>query len=194
VLKPDFVVHKEWLANLLMGRQEALLRIPETSTDDLIAEAKTQGVLALATERLQQYVKDESTPSRLAQTARAFSDAAREEVMWSMFLEQGTRQVLKDLERAGIAGLLLKGSALSYWAYGQPHLRRCNDVDLLVASQQAAKQLASDLEISGFKRHQSPLEPVCFELLCSKSIAQDWELEIDIHWQLCNSALFAGRF
>jgi hypothetical protein len=183
-----------------MGRREAHWRVPNVAPQELVEEAKTQGVLALAAQRLQHPPPATGGPTpasarlQLAHTERAFTTAAREEAMFSMLLEQGAREVLLHMEKAGMPGLLLKGSALAYWAYEQPHLRQCKDVDLLLSSQHAAHWLADQLKATGYQRHPSAAEPVAYELMCSKAISPEWALEVDIHWQLCNSALFARTF
>lgn len=125
---------------------------------------------------------------------KAFTTGARNEAVVSMVIEGESRRMLGLMAEAGIPGLLLKGSALAYWAYSQPHLRACSDVDLLLPSREAAEQLSDRLTASGYKRSKTSGELVAYELLCRRPVSDDWHVEIDIHWRLANSPLFANAF
>jgi len=125
---------------------------------------------------------------------KAFATAARDEAMVSMVIEGESRRVLGLMSEAHIPGLLLKGSALAYWAYPQPQLRACSDIDLLLSSRSAAEQLSDLLTASGFERAETSGELVAYELLCRRPVFGDWHIEIDIHWRLANSPLFANLF
>ena len=124
----------------------------------------------------------------------AFQDAARESTLLSMLLEAEARRVLGAMAAADLPGLLLKGSALAHWAYPQPHLRTCGDVDLLLPSRAAAEQLAAQLTAAGYERAQTSGELVAYELLCTRAVTPDWRVEVDIHWRLANSPLFSDAF
>jgi hypothetical protein len=100
------------------------------------------------------------------------------------------------MAHAGISGLLLKGSALAHWAYPAPHLRACSDVDLLLPSRKAAEELARRLCAAGtgYERSDTSGELVAYELMCRRQISDGLKLEVDIHWRLANSPLFADAF
>lgn len=89
--------------------------------------------------------------------------------------------------------LLLKGSALAHWAYPQPHLRACSDVDILLPSSSDAETLAVALGKLGYGRTPQLGELVEYELMCTRQVTPDWAVEADIHWALINSALFADH-
>lgn len=125
---------------------------------------------------------------------QALRDAAREEALRSMMLEGETRRVLAALAALGIPGLLLKGSALAHWAYPLPHLRACNDVDILVPSREAAEQLAAALVAQGYTRATPSGDLVAHELMCTRRMSPQWLLEVDVHWRLHNTTLFAHLF
>ena len=167
---------------------------------ELLAAAREEDVVALVSWRLQQAARESAgtqTKGTLAippEIATAFTTVARNEALVSMVIEGESRCVLSLMAEAGIPGLLLKGSALAYWAYSQPHLRACGDVDLLLPSREAAEQLSDRLTASGFKRAETSGELVAYELLCRRPVSGDWHVEIDIHWRLANSPLFANVF
>src|SRR5690606_3632525 len=116
--------------------------------------------------------------------------------MQSLFREAHCRTILARLIEAGIPILLLKGSALAYWAYASPHLRECSDIDLLLRSRGDVDRATQILEELHFKNGDRvlPGDLVCFELTCVGSIPSNAGLEIDLHWQLSSTPMFAFRF
>ena len=167
---------------------------------EMVAAAQREGIVALLGGQLQQVSREVSstkTKSALAippEVIKVFTIAARDEALVSMVIEGESRRVLGLMADAGISGLLLKGSALAHWAYSQPHLRACSDVDLLLPSREAAEQLSDRLTASGFQRAETSGELVAYELLCRRPVSDKWQIEIDIHWRLANSPLFANAF
>ena len=167
---------------------------------ELVAVAQREGIVALVDWRLQQAVRESSVTRTedaleiLQDVIKAFTIAARDEALVSMVIEGESRCVLGLMAKARITGLLLKGSALAHWAYPQPHLRACSDVDLLLSSREAAEQLSDRLTASGFQRAETSGELVAYELLCRRPVSDKWQIEIDIHWRLANSPLFANVF
>ena len=165
----------------------------------LLTAARREDVVALADWRLKQNYKSADLQVKgglviPSDVIKAFAVAAREEVLVSMVIEGESRRVLGLMAEARIPGLLLKGSALAYWAYPQPYLRACSDVDLLLSSREAAEQFSHRLTASGFERAETSGELVAYELLCWRPVSDDWQVEIDIHWRLANSPLFANAF
>lgn len=153
--------------------------------------------MALVDAQLRQAQKDISNPVCVTvpeELCQAFASAAREEVFVSMMQEGESRRLLALMTDAGISGLLLKGSALAYWAYPSPHLRACSDVDLLLPSRKAAEELASRLCAAGYERSDTSGELVAYELMCRRQISDELQLEVDVHWRLANSPLFADAF
>ena len=191
---------RSWLAAIVCGSQANWpLDAPQASSAELVAAAQQEGVVALVDAQLRQAQKakgnsaSEAVPQALCQ---AFALAAREEVFVSMVQEGESRRLLALMADAGISGLLLKGSALAYWAYPAPHLRACSDVDLLLPSRKASEELARRLCAAGagYKRSDTSGELVAYELMCRRQISDVLNLEVDIHWRLANSPLFANAF
>ena len=197
---PDSTPSRAWLAAVICGGQPVWSFGATLPLGELVAVAKREGIVALLSRHLQQAAREfavtqvEGTQAIPPEVIKAFSTAAREEALVSMVIEGQSRRVLGLMAEAGIPGLLLKGSALAYWAYPQPHLRACSDVDLLLSSRKAAEQLSDQLMASGFERAETSGELVAYELLCRSPVSGDWQIEIDIHWRLANSPLFANAF
>lgn len=151
---------------------------------DWVSAATEEGVCALLHDKL----------SRQDHTAPDLTDAAREAVVLSLALEAEKRRVLAHLARMETPALLLKGSALSHWAYPKPHLRHCGDVDVLLPSREAAETLATELASAGYQRAATSGELVAYELMCTRQVTPDWAVEVDVHWRLSNTTLFAEAF
>lgn len=156
----------------------------------LIGLLAREGVLGLAAARAAGHAGDLLPTALRAALGKAGRDAA----LTSMLLEVETRRVLAALETVGTPSLLLKGSALAYWAYPQPQDRSCGDVDIFVPSRHTAERLAGALERMGFRRAGTSGDLVAYELMCTSQVTPEWALEIDVHWRLSNSTLFENRF
>ena len=179
---------RPWLASVVSsGLQPGCPREAAEAPNALLAAAQKEGVVALLDWRLRQ-------AKAVSSISPAFAAVARDRALSSMMLEGEARNVLNNMDAAGLPGLLLKGSALAYWAYPEPHLRACNDVDLLLPSREAAEGLADRLCAAGFERSDSSGDLVAYELMCRHRISEEWQLEIDIHWRLANSPLFSDAF
>lgn len=182
-----------WLADVLRGAPAGWPFDADVQVAGLLQEAQAEGVVAIVDWHLQRDAAegDSAVPPAVRQ---AFASAARDAALLSMLFQAECMTVLQALAAAGIPGLLLKGNALAYWAYPQPHWRQCNDVDLLVASRGAAETLAESLRQRGYERSETSGELVAYELMCRRRITEELQPEIDIHWRLANSALFADAF
>lgn len=183
-----------WLAAIANGAQPTWKVNNEAMAAKLVAAAQQEDVTALVDWRLRQSRREPNLAGAPDAVAQAFATAARDEVLLSMLLEGETRKVLGVLAEEGVPGLLLKGSALAHWAYPEPHLRACSDVDLLLPSREAAEKLASRLCAAGYERSGTSGELVAYELMCRRRISDEWAVEVDVHWRLANSPLFADAF
>lgn len=152
----------------------------------LLAAAQAEGVLGLMHEALfragSRHLATETEP------------ALQGEVLTGMLIEKTQRDVLGVLAALDVPALLLKGSALAHWAYDQPYLRACSDVDILLPSRAAAEALSNRLTAEGYERATTSGDMVAYELLCTRQVTPDWAVEVDVHWRLSNSALHADRF
>ncbi len=150
--------------------------------------AESEGVVALVDARIR------AAPAGVPEAVqRVFADAARAEVARLMVRQAEARRVLARLAVAGLPVLMLKGSALAYWAYPEPHLRSCADVDLLFASRDQAAAAAAALAVDGYSVHQHFGDSATREFLCQREQAGGRSVELDMHWGLSSAPVFADR-
>jgi hypothetical protein len=85
---------------------------------------------------------------------------------------------------------------LAYWAYAAPYLRERGDIDLLFRSKNDVDAVVRLLKEKNFELVETALpgDLVSFEVTCRRSIDNGAPLEIDLHWQLSNTPMFAFRF
>lgn len=171
------------------------LQPPDTPADDsanywaaLLAEAEAQQVQGLLLDRLR------AVPGVPAHAVSALKAGLMGNALVSMAFDGETRRVLTALGRLNIPALLLKGNALAHWAYANPLHRPCSDVDVLVPSPQDAGRLAAELAGQGYECSQPSGELVAYERMCRRHMGDGWWLEVDIHWRLNNTPLFASVF
>ncbi len=181
-----------WLAALVKGKGEQWPPYGAARPADLVRLACSEGVVAMASWRAASPALQALNlpPELLQQLKRASND----EVLASMLFEAETKRVLACAAELDIPVLLLKGSALCHWAFTSPHLRECSDVDVLVPLRESAEILAQALAGQGLEYLKPSGDLVAYELMCRRRLAEGWNLEVDIHWRLTNSALFAECF
>ncbi len=183
----------EWLSKMLRG-DTAKWVFPDDITHEYISDAaNAEGVIALLHERI-------NTSSPASGVPLAFREhiapLARKKSQQSLMREAECRRILSRLQQAEIEVLLLKGSALAYWAYPSAHLRDCSDIDLLFSSYEAAQKAIVLLQSMQYSLRDSALagDLISFEQTCVRDSTMGAGLEIDLHWQLSSSPLFAYQF
>lgn len=183
--------YRAWLSKVLRGQRPTEPICGPESVGALLDAADIEGVLSLLDHRLKA-MPDADLPTGFAE---ALSLRVRDKAAMGLFWQAECRAILECLEEAGIASLLLKGSALAWWAYRQPYLRECGDIDLLLPSVEAA---SGALDALGELGYSAPIRPrpgglVNFETCCSRGQGAA-RREVDLHWQLSSTPLFAFRF
>jgi hypothetical protein len=123
----------------------------------------------------------------------AFAKATRELVARMMVRQAEARRVLGKLAAADVPCLVLKGSALAYWAYTEVHLRECVDVDLLFADRKGAIRAAELLVDDGYVVRQHFGNAASREFLCVRLQPGLARVDFDMHWSLSGSPVFADR-
>ena len=168
----------------------------DDSPDDLLELAAQHGVISLVHARLQVEADNAfgSASAMLSGLRQRFSVACREAALFSMLLEAETRRLLTVMEKAVIPGLLLKGQAIAQWAYPDASLRASGDIDVLVATREAADLLARRLCESGYELFQPSGDLVALEMMLRREVAPGVWVEIDLHCRVINSPLFSERF
>ena len=157
--------------------------------DAVLAACEREGVVSLVHARLSALDALQPVPVELMQplTARARLCAAR-----SLLCLSEARRVQRALHEAGIPALWLKGIALGQWLYPSAHLRDVADIDLLLPDHATTLRAAQVLAPLGYALPNPHIagDLVVHELLAWSPRAQ---LELDLHWDLSNDALFAHR-
>lgn len=192
----DTVGHEHSLDMLarLLRRDAAVLpdgveveRLPR-----MIELAGREGVTGLLYARLSESPWSGIVP---VQMQPALDAAMKAVVTRSLCLESHCRRILALLKDARISSLLLKGTALAYWAYPAPWQRSCSDIDLLLRSHEDAQRAALLLAKNGYgdARGALPGDMVCFERTLESASDGVARVEVDLHWRLSSSPLFAFR-
>lgn len=190
----DGGVTRTWLAQVVDGASPTWPFEGGGIAAKLVEAADEEGVVVMVNWQLRQSAARGDKMEVPSGVREAFASAARSAALVSMILQAETATVLRSMASARTPGLLLKGTALAHWAYQEPHWRACNDVDVLLPSREAAEAVAADLERHGYERLKTSGELVAYELMCRRLVTDKLKAEIDIHWALSNSALFADVF
>ena len=180
---------RAWLAAVMRGAEPGA-EPPNEAV--LLDTARTEGVLALCHDRLRRSPRWTQYPEtlRAALTQHAYQEAAVE-----MLRAAELRDVLAALAQAGLPVLLLKGAALAYTLYPEPHLRERCDTDLLLPSQEEAEHAWRVLQTLGYQRPNAASgDLACGQLGCYKTGSGGFTHALDIHWRLNNAILLVERF
>ena len=159
--------------------------------DGVLAVAGTEGVTALVNQESSSQRGVWQLPSAFEQGLAA---ATRSEVVSTLLRESECRKILECLDEANLPALLLKGSALAYWAYDLPFLRPCVDIDFLFASHAAAAQAAQALMKLGYApvSRALPGDLTVYELGCVR-VVSGTHIWADLHWGVGGAPIFADR-
>ncbi|MGH8051437.1 MAG: nucleotidyltransferase family protein [Arenimonas sp.] len=185
---------REWLSAMLRGDTPEC-PFPDKLTHESIFDlANAEGIVGLLNERIRAAGQSSDIPPELS---TELARSARIKAQQSLMRESECRRILSCLSDERIDVLLLKGSALAYWLYPSAHLRECSDIDLLFCSYADAQKAVGILQTLQY----SLLDPalagtlVSFEQTCVRNSNDNASgLEIDLHWQLSSSPVFAYRF
>ncbi|HET8796058.1 MAG TPA: nucleotidyltransferase family protein [Thermoanaerobaculia bacterium] len=128
--------------------------------------------------------------------ARARVPQLRSEAIRAAALEPARAAVLRELlgalARAGIAALVLKGSALAYGLYEAPELRPRGDTDLLVSASDVERARALFRELGFDEQPQSGDEHGLRQTVFTRAAGAGVVHMIDLHWAVANTPLFAA--
>lgn len=186
-----------WVTTVIAGQQPSWSFAREVEPSiELTDLAGVEGVTALFNSRLRTSIDalEAWAFSIPHPTQQAFQEATISAAVLSMLLEGETRRMLGAMAQADISGLLLKGQAIAQWAYPDPSLRASGDIDVLVATREAADRLARSLCDSGYELFQPSGDLVALEMMLRREVAPGLWVEIDLHCRVINSPLFSERF
>lgn len=186
----DAALHQV-LADWLVGRGScsAADAVARHGVEAVLAACEHEGVVSLVHARLSEGAVGTPVPAGLLEplALRARQCAAR-----SLLCQAEARRIQQALSAAGIGGLWLKGIALGHWLYPSMHLRDVADIDLLLPDHATTLRAGQVLAPLGYALPNPHIagDLVVHELLAWSERAQ---LELDLHWDLSNAALFADR-
>lgn len=185
---------RAWLAAILRADPELPPAPAGFLPEQALAAAVRERVVALVSTRLAVRPPGASTPS--AEVLSLFSSTSRSLMAQSMFRDWECRQIIHCLGKSSLSSLVLKGAALAHTLYDEPHLRQTGDIDLLLGMRSDVESAAAALAGIGYSSdiEAVPGNLVGFELLCLKDIKQGFGWEVDLHWRLSNTPLFADAF
>ena len=179
------------LAGWLVGREgwTPAKAVEEHGVDALLAACEREGVVSLVHARLSEMDALHRVPVELMQplAAHARLCAAR-----SLLCVSEARKIHRALGDAGIPAIWLKGIALGQWLYPRAHLRDIADIDLLLPDHATTLRAVEVLAPLGYGL---PNPHIAGDLVVHELLAwsERGHLELDLHWDLSNDALFAGR-
>ena len=179
------------LADWLVGRDgcTAADAIARHGVKAVLAACEREGVVSLVHARLS---GDEAASLVPAEMLEPLSTRARLCAARSLLCQAEARRIQQTLSAAGITAIWLKGIALGHWLYPSMHLRDVADIDLLLPDHATTLRAAQVLAPLGYALPNPHIagDLVVHELLAWSERAR---LELDLHWDLSNAALFADR-
>ena len=176
-----------WMAGLAVASPAEM--VEAYGVDGVLAAIEREGVVSLVYARLSEPGGGLNAPESLCVAIAAL---ARHAAARSLLRLAEARRIQLALDDAGIHALWLKGMALGHWLYPQPHLRDTADIDLLLPDHRTTLDVAHVLAPLGYALPNPHIagDLVVHELLAWSDRAR---VELDLHWDVSNGALFAGR-
>ena len=158
----------------------------EISLDDLIDTAAAEGVLPLISSRLLSRTRIEARET----LEHHLRHAIAVEEMW----RAETVRVLASLGEREIESIVLKGTALAYSLYEEPHLRPRVDVDILIPEHdlERVRILMSDLGYQERASWAGDLHQA--QTSFQRSVLRGKIVTWDVHWRLSNRYAWSSRF
>lgn len=179
---------RDWLCALLRGESPAPPRSPGVAAC-LFVVAQAEGIVGLVEGTLDA-IPASGIP---AAVRRAFATEAHRLVAQGLSRDATARRVLARLLEASLPVLVLKGAALVHWLYPSSQLRVCGDIDLLLPDRGTVDQALVALADLGYSASVRvvPGDLVAYELMARPTEAGAAGWELDLHWRLSNTPLFA---
>ncbi|WP_160484587.1 nucleotidyltransferase family protein [Aurantiacibacter rhizosphaerae] len=109
--------------------------------------------------------------------------------MWELRHKFLVSDLVETLHDAGIASVLLKGTALAYSVYDNPALRFRGDSDLLIREKavDVARNILSDLGWNRPDGAPGPFGPMHYQEIWQYRDPAGFAHNIDLHWEVTNS-------
>jgi len=176
------------LAGALRGDASVLRSHPFDPGDPFWRAAEAHGVhlmladLAQTTGAAHEWPRDASSRARRASIDAASVHSLREREL---------RRVLDGLAAADVPCLLLKGAALAYTLYAQPHLRPRRDTDILIRPGDVPR-LEALMRKTGYTRAVETSGDLASSQRHFDGPGVNGSLHaLDLHWRIANPQVFA---
>ena len=111
----------------------------------------------------------------------------------SLAAERDLTEICDAAHRHGLDALLLKGAALAYTHYPEPHLRPYNDIDLLIRQDDRDRAAAMLSDIGYARDVETDAEFWSGQRHYVKTTASG-RVMADVHWRVANPLVFADAF
>ncbi len=189
IFKPDFTRHlEEILTNNTRHTDRNLIIIEEESLQQL----RLHGVTSLYWHLIHNHKFIDSMPTSFITSV---SEIAKKKAAAELATGYELKRVLSTLAEVNIFPLILKGSALAYSLYQQPHHRHRCDTDLLFKNRNEAENAYKLLSTSGYRRtSNSGGEILSHEFSCHKRDRFSLLHNLDMHWKASNTKQYGSIF
>lgn len=188
---PPFKPYRGWLQQRLRGEHPAWPDGSDAQAARLLVYAQAEGVAGLLAAALAAQAESNALPAGLHAALQAVQARA---IAAELLRRHELQRVAAALDATGLPWLLLKGSALAYALYPQPHLRPRGDTDVVMANTAAVAQARPALVALGYRASAVPLDTVvAYETSLHRTTSAGTDQWLDLHWAASNSPLYAPR-
>ena len=190
-IEPQQLAPLQVVASVLRGELESLATLD--SARDRAAAMALAAEYRLEPLLCRRLKSDGLWRSTSADLRASLDAAARRECAIEALRCRETHRVLEAVHKAGVHGLVFKGSALAYTHYEAPSLRPRSDTDVLVQAidRDEAVQV---LGVLGYRRRPSVSRDSVHSQLAFDREEGSVQHTIDLHWAISNRPLFARMF
>lgn len=180
------------IIDILNHKFDGLSEIPPSKAREFIETCESEGVSALVRQSL---LKGKFTGNLLPEISARLDQFHARQAVVNLVRTQDNRRVFDGLSQHHIDFIILKGEALAWTLYPEPHLRTRLDTDILFRNKQQAEEAFGILSKLGYRKGfalEGELVGLQFE--CSKDLQGGITNFLDVHNRLCNSLWIGNKF
>ncbi len=161
---------------------------PGTVETRVVEQARVHGVEALLADGMHRGAVGAGWP---AGVRTALAASARREALAEPLRYLELKHVLAGLLKAGISPLVLKGGHLAYTHYPRPHLRPCNDLDLLIKPDDRQPAMRAIAALGYRPGRYVSGELVTHQFHRQRETSSGVRHVLDVHWRISDPQRFA---
>lgn len=183
--------HLRWIASTLRGECPAWpFGLGDPEIDRLLHTAQAEGVVGLLAERLLKRPDAGLAPSALLGILRR---REQRDASLELMRESEYRRLLETLGTAALQPVIIKGTALAYSLYRQPHWRSRCDLDLVFRNRAAALSVIVLLREAGYRRPNAvDGDWITQAITLVKRDSLGITHSLDLHWSPINQPALAA--